>query len=85
MTDDEFLAQRFEEHRAHLRGVAYRMLGSVSDADDAVQEAWLRLNRADAGEIENMRAWLTTVVARVSLNALRARRTRREEPLGADV
>jgi len=85
MTDDEFLAQRFEEHRAHLRGVAYRMLGSVSDADDAVQEAWLRLSRADADEIDNVRAWLTTVVARVSLNALRTRRTRREEPLGAEV
>ena len=85
MTDDEFLAQRFEEHRAHLRGVAYRMLGSASEAEDAVQEAWLRLDRADADEIDNMRSWLTTVVARVSLNALRARRTRREEPLGAEV
>ncbi len=71
----------FERHRPRLRAVAYRMLGSVSEADDAVQEAWLRLNRADAREVENMGAWLTTVVARVSLNILRARRSRREEPL----
>jgi RNA polymerase sigma factor (sigma-70 family) len=72
----------FEEHRPHLRAVAYRMLGSLSEADDAVQEAWLRLNRSDADEIENPRAWLTTVVARVCLNMLRARNARREEPLG---
>jgi RNA polymerase sigma factor (sigma-70 family) len=77
------LAEQFEEHRSRLRGVAYRMLGSVSEAEDAVQEAWLRLSRTDAGEIENLGAWLTTVVARVSLNMLRARR--REEPVGVHV
>ncbi len=82
MDEREFLAERFEEHRAHLRAVAYRMLGSVSEADDAVQEAWLRLNRTDASEVENLGGWLTTVVARVSLNMLRSRRVRREEPLG---
>jgi RNA polymerase sigma factor (sigma-70 family) len=85
MDDDEFLAGRFEEHRTHLRAVAYRMLGSLSEADDAVQEAWLRLSRSDANAIENLRAWLTTVVARVSLNVLRSRRSRREEPLDVDV
>jgi RNA polymerase sigma factor (sigma-70 family) len=85
MDDDEFLAERFEEHRTHLRAVAYRMLGSLSEADDAVQEAWLRLSRSDANAIENLRAWLTTVVARVSLNVLRSRRSRREEPLDVDV
>src|ERR687896_359799 len=79
----EFLAQRFEEHRTRLRAVAYRMLGSVSEADDAVQEAWLRLSRADADEIENLGGWLTTVVARVSLNVLNSRGTRREQPLDA--
>jgi RNA polymerase sigma factor (sigma-70 family) len=85
MDDTEFLAERFEEHRTHLRAVAYRMLGSLSEADDAVQEAWLRLNRSDASAIENLRAWLTTVVARVSLNVLRSRRSRREEPLEVHV
>jgi RNA polymerase sigma factor (sigma-70 family) len=85
MDDDEFLAERFEEHRTHLRAVAYRMLGSLSEADDAVQEAWLRLSRSDPNAIENLRAWLTTVVARVSLNVLRSRRLRREEPLDVDV
>jgi RNA polymerase sigma factor (sigma-70 family) len=85
MDENEWLAERFEEHRAHLRAVAYRMLGSVSEADDAVQEAWLRLGRVDAGEIENLRAWLTTVVARVSLNVLRSRRTRNEESLDVRV
>jgi RNA polymerase sigma factor (sigma-70 family) len=85
MDDSEFLAERFEEHRTHLRAVAYRMLGSVSEADDAVQEAWLRLNRSDASAIENLRAWLTTVVAHVSLNVLRSRRSRREEPLDVHV
>jgi RNA polymerase sigma factor (sigma-70 family) len=85
MDDDEFLAERFEEHRTHLRAVAYRMLGSLSEADDAVQEAWLRLSRSDANAIDNLRAWLTTVVARVSLNVLRSRRSRREEPLDVDV
>ncbi len=85
MSDQEWLAQRFEENRTHLRAVAYRMLGSLSEADDAVQEAWLRLSRSDASEIENLGGWLTTVVARVSLNILRSRRTRREQPLGPHV
>jgi RNA polymerase sigma-70 factor (ECF subfamily) len=82
MDDDEFLAQQFEEHRTRLRAVAYRMLGSLSEADDAVQETWLRLSRSDADKVENLGGWLTTVVARVSLNMLRSRRSRREEPLG---
>jgi len=77
----EWLAEQFEEQRPHLRAVAYRMLGSLSEADDAVQDAWLRVSRADTGEVENLRAWLTTIVARVALNMLRARRTRREQPL----
>jgi RNA polymerase sigma factor (sigma-70 family) len=81
MDDRNQLTEHFEEHRSALRAVAYRMLGSLSEADDAVQEAWLRLDRSDAGEIENLRAWLTTVVARVSLNMLRSRNTRREDPL----
>ena len=79
----DWLAERFEEHRGHLRAVAYRMLGSVSEADDAVQEAWLRLSRSDADEIENLGGWLTTVVGRVSLNMLRSRKSRREQPLDA--
>jgi RNA polymerase sigma factor (sigma-70 family) len=77
------LADRFEANRSHLRAVAYRMLGSVSEADDAVQESWLRLSRSKTAELENLRAWLTTVVARVSLDMLRSRKSRREEPLGA--
>ena len=81
MDDNEWLAERFEEHRTHLRAVAYRMLGSVSEADDAVQEAWLRLDRTDASAIDNLGGWLTTVVARVCLNVLRSRKTRREESL----
>jgi RNA polymerase sigma-70 factor (ECF subfamily) len=81
MDEREWLAERFEEHRTRLRAVAYRMLGSLSEADDAVQEAWLRLNRADASELDNLGGWLTTVVARISLNMLRSRKTRREEPL----
>jgi RNA polymerase sigma-70 factor, ECF subfamily len=85
MDDQEWLAERFEEHRARLRAVAYRMLGSLSEADDAVQEAWLRLSRADTSDVENLGGWLTTVVARVSLNMLRSRRSRREEPLGVHV
>jgi RNA polymerase sigma factor (sigma-70 family) len=85
MDEREWLAERFEEHRARLRAVAYRMLGSLSEADDAVQEAWLRLSRTDAGEVENLGGWLTTVVARVSLNVLRSRRVRTEEPLGVRV
>jgi RNA polymerase sigma factor (sigma-70 family) len=78
----DWLAERFEEHRTRLRAVAYRMLGSLSEADDAVQEAWLRLSRTEASEIENLGGWLTTVVARVSLNMLRSRNVRREESLG---
>ena len=81
MPSDEWLAQRFEDNRGHLRAVAYRMLGSASEADDAVQECWLRLSRSDANEIENLGGWLTTVVARVCLDMLRARNTRREESL----
>jgi RNA polymerase sigma factor (sigma-70 family) len=81
MDEREFLAQHFEEHRTRLRAVAYRMLGSLSEADDAVQETWLRLSRIDADEVENLGGWLTTVVARVSLNMLRSRRSRREQPL----
>ncbi|MFE7224463.1 sigma-70 family RNA polymerase sigma factor [Nocardioides sp. NPDC057577] len=77
----EWLAERFEEERRHLFGVAYRMLGSTSEAEDAVQDAWLRLSRSDADEIDNIGAWLTTVVARVSLNMLRSRKTRGEQPL----
>jgi RNA polymerase sigma-70 factor (ECF subfamily) len=79
MDDQEWLADRFEEHRTHLRAVAYRMLGSLTEADDAVQDAWPRLSRSGADEIENLGGWLTTVVARVCLNMLRARTTRREE------
>ena len=75
------IGQDFEEHRVHLRGVAYRMLGSLSEADDAVQEAWLRLDRTDAGDVRNLRAWLTTVVARICLDMLRARSARSEQPL----
>ncbi|GAA0655372.1 RNA polymerase sigma factor SigJ [Kitasatospora atroaurantiaca] len=81
MDENEFLAERFEAHRTHLRAVAYRMLGSLSEADDAVQEAWLRLHHSDPSEVENLGGWLTTVVARVALNMLRSRRTRREESL----
>src|SRR3712207_2706000 len=81
MDEKDFLAARFDEHRTHLRAVAYRMLGSRAEAEDAVQEAWLRLSRTDADEVENLGGWLTTVVARVSLNTLRSRRARREEPL----
>src|SRR5437867_7755555 len=85
MDEHEWLAERFEEHRTHLRAVAYRMLGSLSEADDAVQDAWLRLSRSDADAIENLGGWLTTVVARISLNVLRSRATRREEPLGSRI
>lgn len=81
MYDDELLARRFESHRPHLRAVAFRLLGSTDEADDAVQEAWIRLSRADVARIENLQAWLVTTVGRVALNMLRARRTRREEPL----
>src|SRR5258706_15180628 len=85
MNDADWLTQQFEAQRGHLRAVAYRMLGSVTEADDAVQEAWLRLSRADTGDVDNLRAWLTTVVSRVSLNMLRSRRTRREAPLEPSV
>jgi RNA polymerase sigma-70 factor, ECF subfamily len=85
MDEREWLAQRFEEHRSRLRAVAYRMLGSLVEADDAVQEAWLRLSRTDTSGVENLGGWLTTVVARVALNMLRARRLRREEPIGVHV
>ena len=85
MGEHEWLAERFEEHRAHLRAVAFRMLGSLSEADDAVQEAWLRTSRADAGEVENFGGWLTTITARVCLNMLRSRAARREEPLDVRV
>jgi RNA polymerase sigma factor (sigma-70 family) len=83
MDQDDWLAERFQAHRTHLRAVAYRMLGSLSEADDAVQEAWLRLGRADTSGVENLGGWLTTTVARVCLDMLRARRSRREEPLEA--
>jgi RNA polymerase sigma factor (sigma-70 family) len=85
MDQQEWLARQFEDHRPHLRTVAYRMLGSLSEADDAVQDAWLRLSRADTSDVENLGAWLTTVVARVALNILRARNTRREQPLEVHV
>jgi RNA polymerase sigma-70 factor (ECF subfamily) len=85
MDEHEWLAGQFEEHRSRLRSVAYRMLGSLGEADDAVQEAWLRLSRVDADAIDNLGGWLTTVVARVCLNVLRARRTHPEEPLAVHV
>jgi RNA polymerase sigma factor (sigma-70 family) len=85
MDENEWLADRFEEHRGHLRAVAYRMLGSLTEADDAVQDTWLRLSRAGASEVENLGGWLTTIVARVCLNMLRSRTTRREEPLGVHI
>src|SRR5919109_861970 len=81
MADHTWLAERFEEHRTHLRAVAYRMLGSLSDAEDAVQESWLRFSRADTSAVENLGGWLTTVVVRVCLDMLRARTSRREDPL----
>ena len=83
--EQEWLAEQFEVNRARLRAIAYRVLGSLSEADDAVQESWLRLSRSDARGIENLAGWLTTVVARVSLNMLRARRSRREEPFAVHV
>lgn len=85
MDENDFLAARFEEHRSHLRAVAYRMLGSLSEADDALQEAWLRLHRSDTSGIDNLGGWLTTVVSRVCLNTLRSRSQRREEPLSVHV
>jgi RNA polymerase sigma factor (sigma-70 family) len=85
MHEHEWLAERFEENRGHLRAVAYRMLGSLSEADDAVQESWLRLSRSDTSGVENLGGWLTTVVARVCLDMLRSRTSHREEPLGVHV
>jgi RNA polymerase sigma-70 factor, ECF subfamily len=85
MDQQEWMAERFEANRAHLRQVAYRMLGSRSEADDAVQEAWLRLSRSGTSGVENLGGWLTTVVARVCLDMLRSRKSRREEPFGAEV
>jgi RNA polymerase sigma factor (sigma-70 family) len=84
MDEHQWLAERFEESRGHLQGVAYRMLGSLSEADDAVQEAWLRLSRADTSGVQNLGGWLTTVVARVCLDMLRSRKARSEEPMGED-
>src|SRR5246127_5874615 len=81
MNESDFLASQFEQNRSHLRAVAYRMLGSLSEADDAVQEAWLKLRRSDAGGIDNLGGWLTTVVARVCLDMLRSRNARREDTL----
>ncbi len=85
MDEPDWLAERFEDHRVRLRAVAYRMLGSLSEAEDAVQEAWLRLSRQDPSGIENLAGWLTTVVARVCLNVLQSRKSRREEPLEGHV
>jgi RNA polymerase sigma factor (sigma-70 family) len=83
MDERDWLAQRFQEHRPRMRALAYRMLGSTSEADDALQEAWIRLSRSNAAEIDNIEAWLITVVGRVALNMLRSRKTRGEEPLDA--
>lgn len=85
MDEKKFLTKKFEANRAHLRAVAYRMLGSTSEVDDAVQETWLRLNRSDTSAVENLSGWLTTVVARVCLDMLRSRKSRREEPMGPQV
>src|ERR1700734_1601783 len=81
MDETQWPTDRFEEHRAHLRAVAYRMLGSLTEADDAVQETWIRFVRTDTADVENLRGWLTTVVSRVSLNILRSRRTRRKDSM----
>src|SRR3712207_3784809 len=85
MDEHDYLAERFEDHRTHLRAVAYRILGSISEADDAVQESWLRLSRSGTNGIENLGGWMTTIVARVCLNMLRSRSSRREQPLGVHV
>jgi RNA polymerase sigma-70 factor (ECF subfamily) len=85
VAEDEWLGEQFEAHREHLRAVAYRMLGSQAEADDAAQEAWVRLNRSDADEIDNLGGWLTTVVGRVSLDMIRSRASRREDPAGIDL
>jgi RNA polymerase sigma factor (sigma-70 family) len=85
MDEKNFLAEKFEANRAHLRAVAFRMLGSPAEVDDAVQESWLRLSRSDTSGVDNLRGWLTTVVARVCLDMLRSRKSRREEPMGQHV
>src|SRR5512139_305442 len=85
MDEKKFLTAQFEANRDHLRAVAYRMLGSRGEVDDAVQEAWLRLSRTDAGDVANLRGWLTTVIARICLDMLRSRKSRREEPMGPHV
>src|SRR6266436_7186222 len=85
MDERNWMAEQFEENRPHLRAVAYRMLGSLSEAEDAVQEGWLRLSRSDTSAVENLGGWLTTVVARVCLDMLRSRKSRREEPMGPHV
>src|SRR5215470_9634815 len=85
MAESEWLVEGFEKNRPRLRAVAYRMLGSLAEADDAVQETWLRLSRSDASRVDNLAGWLTTIVARVCLNVLRSRNTRREEPVGVQV
>src|SRR5215218_5372163 len=85
MDEHDWLAQRFQEHRPRLRALAYRMLGSMSEADDALQEAWIRLSRSNVGQIDDLGGWLTTVVARVALNMLRSRNMRREQPLDVRV
>src|SRR3954447_24899588 len=85
MDENDWMVSRFEAHRPHLRAVAYRMLGSLTEADDAVQEAWLRFSRTDTTDVENLGGWLTTVTARVCLNLLRSRGTRREDPLDTHV
>ena len=85
MNESEWLAERFEEHRSHLRAVAYRMLGSLAEADEALQDSWIRLSRSDTSGVENLGGWLTTVVARVCLSMLQSRKSRREEPLDAHV
>src|SRR5262245_1626239 len=85
MNEQDWLVEQFEEHRTHLRAVAYRMLGSLTEADDALQEAWIRLSRSDTEKVENLGGWLTTIVARVCLNMLRSRKARAEEPLGEPV
>src|ERR1700728_1693595 len=85
MTESDWLAEGFEQNRARLRGVAYRMRASLTEAHDAVQDAWMRLSRSDASGVDNLSAWLTTIVARVCLNVLRSRQARREEPMGLHV
>jgi RNA polymerase sigma-70 factor, ECF subfamily len=83
MDQQSWLTERFEENRPRLRGVAYRLLGSLSEAEDAVQEAWLRLNRTDTTSVDNLGAWLTTIVSRLCLDMLRSRKSRREQPIAA--